>query len=148
MRVHDGLHALGDAQVAALLRQKRRHRHLVGGVHDARQRSANAAGVAGKFQAAERVGVGRGELQASQLGEIQGLDGRFPALRIAERELDGNAHIGGAQMRLHAAVGELHHGVDGALRLDDHADLVVGHVEQMMRLNDLQALIHKRGGVD
>ena len=148
MRVHDGLHALGDAQVAALLRQKRRHRHLVSSVHDARQRSTNAAGVAGKFQATERVGVRRGELQASQLGEIQGLDGRFPTLRIAERELDGDAHIGGAQMRLHAAVGELHHGMDGALRLNHHADLVIGHVEQVMRFDDLQALVHKRGGID
>ena len=148
MRVHDGLHALGDAQVAALFRQKRCHGHLVGSVHDARQGSAHAARMTGKLQAAERVGVGRSELQASQLGEIQRLDGRLPTLRVAKRELDGDTHIGGAQVSLHAAISELHHGMDGALRLDHHADLVVGHVEQMMRLDDLQALVHKRGGVD
>ena len=51
-------------------------------------------------------------------------------------------------MRLHAAVRELHHGMDGALRLHHHADLVVGHVEQVMRLDDFQALVHKRRRVD
>jgi len=38
--------------------------------------------------------------------------------------------------------------MDGALRLHDDFDLVVGHVEQMMRLDDLEPLVHERGGVD
>ena len=38
--------------------------------------------------------------------------------------------------------------MDGALRLHHHADLVVGHVEQVMRLDDFQALVHKRRRVD
>ena len=51
-------------------------------------------------------------------------------------------------MGLHAAVRVLHHGVDGALRLHDHADAIVGHGEQVVRLDDLETLVHQRGRVD
>ena len=47
-------------------------------------------------------------------------------------------------MRLHAAVGELHHRMDGALRLHDNLDSVVGHVEQMVSLDHLEAFVHER----
>ena len=38
--------------------------------------------------------------------------------------------------------------MDGALGLHHDADAVVGHVEQVVGLDDLEALVHERGGID
>src|SRR5215831_3884415 len=38
--------------------------------------------------------------------------------------------------------------MNGALRMDDHADLVGRHVEQAARFDYLETLVHQRGRVD
>ena len=148
MRFHDRLDALGDSEVRPFPREEGRDRDFVGGIHDARQRAAALTGDAGQGEAAERLGVGSGELERTEPGEIERFDRGIPAFGIAQRVLDGYAHVGRAEVRFDRAVGELHHGMDGALRLHDDADAVVGHVEQVVRLDDLEALVHERGRID
>ena len=74
--------------------------------------------------------------------------GRVPTLGIAERILDCHAHVGGSQLRLHGAVRKLNGGVDLALAVHEDLDVVDGHVEEVVCLDDLKALVHERGAVD
>ena len=72
----------------------------------------------------------------------------FKALGVAEGDRDREVHVRNSELRLDAAVDELHHRVDDALRMDDHIDGAIGHIEEEMRLDDLEALVHHGGGVD
>ena len=38
--------------------------------------------------------------------------------------------------------------MDDGLRVHEHVDHFCGHVEEVMRLDDLEALVHQRGGID
>jgi hypothetical protein len=38
--------------------------------------------------------------------------------------------------------------MDDALAVQDHVEAVVGHVEQPVRLDNLQAFVEQRGGID
>ena len=51
-------------------------------------------------------------------------------------------------MGLHASVRELDHGMDSALRLHDDTNLVIRHIEEMMRFDNLKTFVHQRRGVD
>ena len=66
---------------------------------------------------------------------------------MEQRVLDGQAHIGRPHLRLDRAVGELHHGVYGALRMHHHLDALPRHAEQPVRLDDLKSLVHQSRGV-
>ena len=48
-------------------------------------------------------------------------------------------------MRLYASVGEFDHGMNSTLGLNHDLDAVVGHLEQMVRLDNLKTLVHKGG---
>ena len=41
----------------------------------------------------------------------------------------------------------LHHRVDDGLRVNDNLDVIIGGAVQVVRLNDLQALVHERRAV-
>ena len=41
----------------------------------------------------------------------------------------------------------LHHGVDDGLRVDDNLNVIIGGAVEVVRLDDLQALIHERRAV-
>ena len=99
----------------------------------------------GQGKAAERFCIRRGKIKRTQHAEIKRLNRSIPALGIAERELNGDAHIGSAKMRLNASVGEFDHGMNGTLGLNHDLDAVVGHLEQMVCLDYLKALVHKGG---
>ena len=114
-----------------------RHGHFVGCVHDARKRAADCTGMTGKIEATKRLGVGGIEFQRTELCKVKRFDGSVPAVGIAQGELDGDSHVRGSQVSLHAAVRKLHHGMNGALRLHDHFDLLVRHGEEVMRLDNL-----------
>ena len=101
-----------------------------------------------KRKAAERFLIGSGKLQRSQRPKVERRDRSLPSIRVRQRELDRDTHVGRPQVRLHAAVGVFDHGMDGALRLHDDFDFVVGHVEQIMSLDNFEPLVHERRGVD
>ena len=73
---------------------------------------------------------------------------RRAAVRVRQGVLDRESHVGGAQLGLEGAVDEPDGGVDDALRMDDDVDRVVVDIVQPVRLDDLQALVRERRGVD
>ena len=148
MRLHYGADATVNVQGSARIAQERRHRDLIRGVHNAWQRATRIARIFGQLKTTERVLVDRIELELAELREIERLHRRIPAVGVTQRKLNGNTHIGGAQMGLHATVGILHHGMDGTLRLHDNLNAVVRHIEQVMRLNHFKAFVHERRRVD
>ena len=61
---------------------------------------------------------------------------------------DGDPHVGITQLCQYRAVDIFHHGMDDALRMDDHIQLLGRHVEEELGLDQLQTLVHERGRVD
>ena len=51
-------------------------------------------------------------------------------------------HVGDTELRLDAPVGELHHRMHNALRMNENIDVPVRDVEEDVRLEDLETLVH------
>ena len=62
--------------------------------------------------------------------------------------MNGQPHVGHAQLGLHAAIHELHATVHDALWVDEHFNLRGLHAKQPFGLNHLEAFIHQRCRVD
>ena len=60
----------------------------------------------------------------------------------------GKAHVGVAELREHAAVDELDHGVHDALRMDDDVDARHFHVEEPAGFDHFEAFVEEGGGID
>src|SRR5205814_7177759 len=93
----------------------------------------------------------RVESVEGELGEGREVGRRrhgFETVRIAERDRNRQVDVGYAELRLDAAVDELDHRVDHALRVHDDIDAAVGDVEEEVRLDHLEAFVHHGGGVD
>ena len=82
------------------------------------------------------------------MGEIEGVDRRGETIRPTQGGEDGDPHVIGRELGEQGAIGEFHHGVDQALRMDDDFDPVFGDVEEVMGLDDLQALVHQGRRID
>ena len=83
-----------------------------------------------------------------KLREVQRTAKALCPLRIGERVLDRQLHIRHAELRDDRAVHQLHHGVHHALRVDEHLNIVGRDAEQVHRLDEFQALVHHRRGID
>ena len=59
----------------------------------------------------------------------------------------GQAHVGQAELGDDGPVAELDHRVHYRLRVYDHIHVVDRHVEELVSLDDLEALVHERRGV-
>ncbi len=68
-------------------------------------------------------------------------------MRIAERKLYGDAHIGHTQMRFDRAVPVLNHAVHTALRMHHDANIAGTNPKEMMSLYDLEPFVHKTRAV-
>ena len=68
-------------------------------------------------------------------------------LRVGQGQLNRQPHIRHAQLGDHRAVHQLHHGVDHALGVDHHLDLIRRHAKEVHGLHKLQALVHQGGAV-
>ena len=117
---------------------------FVGRIEDARHRAAHLAGLVGKAQTLEGIGVRLLESQVLELPEVESLKSRTLARRVRQGVLDRQLHVGAAELRDDGAVAELDHRVDDALRVDDDLDLVVVDAVEPLRLDDLKALIDER----
>ena len=121
--------------------------HLVGRVQYAGHVSAACDGLEGESQTAELLQVGLEELQ--RMGEqVEAVGRERQPVGIGEGVLDGQPHVGHAELRLHAAVAELHGAVDDALGMDEHLYPFGGHAKEPFGLDDLKALVHERCRVD
>ena len=78
--------------------------------------------------------------------EPRGRPGLAP--RVGHGVLDGNSHVRESELRLEGAVDELDQGMDEALRMDEHIDLLVVQIVQPACLDHLQALVGERCRVD
>ncbi len=124
------------------------HGDLVGRVQHAGRGASGDSGSAGEAEAGERVVVDRLERQRADLGEVQPLDRHVDALGVVQRVGDRHAHVGMAEVRERRAVDQRDHAVDDRLRVHDDVDALVRDAEQMVGLDDLEALVHQRRRVD
>lgn len=94
------------------------------------------------------VGLFEGEVAHLEKVEARPrLLGCIEALGPRERVEDGQPHVGPAELAEDARVGGLDHGVDDGLRVDDDLDVVVARAVEVVRLDDLEALVHERRAV-
>ena len=98
--------------------------------------------------AGKRVSSGARKSSRRRGHEVRRRRRRREALGVRQGVLDGETHVGGAQLCLQRAVDEQDGGVDDALRMHDDVDGVVADIVQPVGLDDLQALVGERRGVD
>ena len=87
-------------------------------------------------------------VSAPELGEIERPDRNVDALGVVQAVGDRHPHVRIAEMGQRRAVAQLDQAVDDRLRVHDHVDLVIRRPEQVMGLDQLQALVHQRRRVD
>src|SRR6266498_4642613 len=102
----------------------------------------------GQIHRWKRVAVQLLEAHPAQRCQIEPPDPRPQAIGEGQGELDGQAHVGGGHLGDHAAVRELGDAVDDRFGVHDHVDVVVLEAKQVVRLDHLEALVHKGGRVD
>ncbi len=136
-------HHRGDAGEADPAVEECRHGDLVGGVEHRRCDAAPAPGGVAEVEAGERLRSGASKVSVRWLRSSAGVAaGRRSG--CGEGVLDGYPHVGLADLRLDAAVDELDHRVDNALRVHHDVDVVVGDPEHVVRLDHLERLVHHR----
>ena len=86
--------------------------------------------------------------QGQPLREVEPLDGRCRSLRIGQRVGNRDSHIRVTEVRERGAVAEADDRVDDRGRMHHDLDLLVGQVEQEVRLDQLEPLVGERGRVD
>ena len=91
----------------------------------------------------------RGEGQKGERSDCReiGLRRAGKALGVGEGELDGDAHIGIAELGERRAVRKTHERMDDALGMDDRFDRLEGRVIQPLRFDDLISLVEQRRAV-
>ena len=145
---HGGLQQRRDARERQRSVEEAGDRHLVGGDERRGRPRTLAPRLTGDAQRREPVLVRRAEVEPRDRHEVGGRGGRRVAARIRQGVLDRESHVRGTQLGLEGAVAEADGGVDDALRVDDDLDRVVADIVQPVRLDDLQALVRERRGVD
>ena len=129
--------------------EERRDALLVGGVVDRRVRSRTPR----RASRASRTAANTSSSSGSNVHAVavrpvaRRRDVRHP-VRPRQPERDRQPHVRRRRLRDRGAVDELDHRVHHRLRVHHHGDVVDGHVEQQVRLDQLEALVHQRRGVD
>ena len=121
-------------------RRRRSARPTPGGPRRPASRAMRSAG--------NRVSSGARKSSRAAATRSGGVVGDGESLGVGEGVLDRETHVRGAQLGLQGAVDEQDGRVDDALRMDDDVDRVVAHIVQPVGLDDLQALVGERRGVD
>ena len=99
-------------------------------------------------QVAETFRVGLLESQRIVFGKVQPLSRKGKPLGIRESVLDGQTHIGHAQLGFYRSVLELHHRVDDRLGMYYYLNLFGAHAEEPFGFDYFEALVHHRSRVD
>ena len=132
----------GNVGEADLASEERGDRDFVGGVQDRAGAAARPQRLARDAQRREADLIRRFEGQLPDLAEIQTIGRRRDALGPAQRVGDRRAHVRAAELRQHRAVAIRDHAVDDRLRMHQDLDLLVRQPEQVVRLDQLEALVH------
>ena len=144
-RVLDESRDLGEADAAV---EERGDRDLVRRVERARVGPAALPRLAREREQREALGVRRLELERETGGEVEARKRRRAALGIRERERDRDAHVRISEVGERRAVAEAHERVNDRGRMHDHLDPLVLDPEEVVRLDELEALVRERRGVD
>ena len=80
--------------------------------------------------------------------EIEPRRGRAHAHRPRQTMRDRDPHVRRSELRNHGTVTVFHQAVDDRLRVHHHIERVRSQREQMMRLDELEAFVHQRRGID
>ena len=124
------------------------HRDLVGGIEDGRRRAAVRQRPARERQRREADHVGLLEGQRTHAGEIELRRRRAHAHRPRQTMRNRDAHVGRSKLRHDRAVTKLDHAMDDGLRMHHHVEHVGALREQMMGLDEFEALVHQRRRID
>ena len=137
-----------DAQERKPSGEECRHCDLVRRVVGTGVGPAGLARAACECEERERLEVGRLEFEREAVGKVEWLDRGCSALRIGQCERDRHAHVRIAKVRERSAVAEARDRVHDRGRVDDDLDLLVRQAEEKVRLDQLEALVGERRGVD
>mmetsp|Transcript_13035 Transcript_13035/g.41298 ORF Transcript_13035/g.41298 Transcript_13035/m.41298 type:complete len:502 (+) Transcript_13035:206-1711(+) len=150
--VHGVLDDAGDVEVLEGGAAEELVGHLVGGVEAAGHGAADAAGGVGEADARVLVVIGRFECHGAEFDEVEAglplVGGHADAVGPGDRVEKGEAHVWPAELSYHAVVLELDGGMNYGLRMHDDVDVVVGRPEEVVRLDDLEALVHHCRRID
>ena len=131
-----------------LMREEGGDGDLVGGVVNGRGTAAGGHGFPGEAEHREANFVERPEIEREQFPEIKrGIDSRRTG-GVEQGMLDGKCHRRRAELGEHRAVGEFDDRVDDALRVHDGGALLGAEAEEALGLDQLEAFVGQRGGVD
>ena len=146
------LHGLGNdvahLQEPAAVFQKGAVDDFVGSIDDARHVAALLDGLECQCQTAELLEVRLHEVELLDGEEVQAVATQRQSLREGEGILDGQSHIGNAELCLDGTILELHGRMDNALRMYQHLNLTGIDTEEPLGLDDLKAFVHHGGRVD
>ncbi len=149
MHLHDLPYGVSDPGEGNISGQERGHGDLVGGVENRRQRPPGDHGLPAESDRREALFVGRLEPEIFKFVDTQPLaNGDRLPFRIGQRVLDRQPHVRYGDMGQEVAVNELHQAVHDALRMYDHTDPVDRDIEEPVRLDDLEPLVHEGCRVD
>ena len=123
--------------------------HLVGAVHDRAKIAASFSRIIRRSEQRPARKAGSLKVQLCAAQQIQRLRVfHLQPVRIAQRILDRQPHVRGAHLRDDGMILILHHRMNDALPVDDHIDLLIRKIEEMMRLDDFKTFVHHGRAVD
>ena len=144
MRVHRPFNDGRDGVERQPSAQELVDRNFVRRIQHDRQAARVLERAVGEAQAGKRLGVGPIELETADARQVERRQRRRPAVRVRERVLNRQPHVGHADLRDHRSIDEFDHRVHDRLRVHDDVDLVGPQAEQPVGLDDLQAFVHQR----
>ena len=147
VRVDDGSHGVDDVEEPDAAHVERRDRLLVRGVEHRGILAAGPAHLLGERDGGERRCVERLERPARRRAPVERAAHAADPVGPVEAERDRQSHVGRRGLGDRGAVDELDHRVHDRLRVHHHVDAVVLDVEEQVRLDDLESLVHERRGV-
>src|SRR6202012_1555314 len=93
------------------------------------------------------VGLGLFEGELRQLREVEPRAWCRNTVGAAKPMGDRCARVGRAELRKYRAVGVIDEAVHDRLRMDDDVELVAVEIEEMMRFDHFEALVHHRRAI-
>ena len=115
------------------------------GVEHAGHVATASNGLVSQCQTGETLHVGTLKMQCAETEEVERLTGERQTLRVTEGILDGEAHVGRAQLSHDGSVGKLHGRMDDALGMYYHLDVFGFYAVEPMSLNHFKPLVEHRG---